>query len=152
MGISMFLNSLSSGLDSILLPLYSSDTPFSMPLSKRDHKNEFCDNLIEPGSNGLVEEPHTRLLVVCEHGERQVSRIESDGSRTVLAKYYNGKRLNSPNDLIFLPNGDLLFTDPPYGLNGKEEDPERELNFSGVFRAKAASLAKLPVGSTTGVE
>ena len=147
-GLSTFFTALSS----LVYNLLPCNIKFSLPSSSQRYKDDFCDNLIEPGSNGLVEEPHTRLLVMCEHGERQVSRIESDGSRTVLAKYYDGKRLNSPNDLIYLPNGDLLFTDPPYGLNGKEDDPQRELNFSGVFRAKAASLANLPKGSTDGVQ
>lgn len=52
-------------------------------------------------------------------------RLERNGTFTPLATHFQGKRLNSPNDLVFGPGGDLYFTDPPYGLNGKEDDPLR---------------------------
>ncbi|MCX7827230.1 MAG: SMP-30/gluconolactonase/LRE family protein, partial [Verrucomicrobiae bacterium] len=68
----------------------------------------------EPGSNGLTLDPEGRL-VLCEHGDRRVARLEKDGRKTTLADRYEGKRLNSPNDLVFKSNGDLYFTDPPYG-------------------------------------
>ncbi len=87
----------------------------------------------EPGSNGLAFDPRGRL-VLCEHGNRRISRLEPDGSRTVLVDRYQGRRLNSPNDLLFTAAGDLLFTDPPFGLPGGFDDPERELPFSGVYR------------------
>jgi gluconolactonase len=87
----------------------------------------------EPGSNGLMLDPQGRLTI-CEHGDRQVSRIEKDGKKTVLADKYMGKRLNSPNDLVFKSNGDLYFTDPPYGLERNWDDPARELDFCGVYR------------------
>ena len=87
----------------------------------------------EPGSNGLTLDPQGRL-VLCEHGDRQVSRIEKDGKKTVLADKYMGKRLNSPNDLVFKSNGDLYFTDPPYGMEKNWDDPARELDFCGVYR------------------
>ena len=69
----------------------------------------------EPGSNGLAR--RGGRLVLCEHGDRRVARLEKDG-KTTLADRYKGKRLNSPNDLVFRANGDLYFTDPPYGLQG----------------------------------
>ena len=65
-----------------------------------------------------------------------MARLESDGHKTTLADRYHGKRFNSPNDLVYHSNGDLYFTDPPYGLEGKNEDPKKELPFNGVYRLK----------------
>jgi gluconolactonase len=87
----------------------------------------------EPGSNGLAFDAGGRL-VLCQHGNRRIARREPDGRYTVLADRYQGKRLNSPNDLVFRSNGDLYFTDPPYGLPGIFDDPGKELPFQGVFR------------------
>lgn len=88
----------------------------------------------EPGTNGLTYDSEGRL-VACEHGDRRVSRLEADGkTKTTLADKYNGKRLNSPNDLVYKSNGDLYFTDPPYGLPKQMDDPARELDFCGVYR------------------
>ena len=84
------------------------------------------------GSNGLLIDAEGRVIL-CEHGNRRVSRIEADGSITVLADRYDGKRLNSPNDAVFHSNGWLYFTDPPYGLAG-DDDPTKELDFNGIFR------------------
>jgi gluconolactonase len=93
-------------------------------------------NLHEPGSNGLTLDSEGRL-VACDHGERRVYRLEKDGkTKTTLADRYEGKRFNSPNDLVYKSNGDLYFTDPPYGLvvNGSEGFPGREMDFCGVYR------------------
>jgi gluconolactonase len=87
----------------------------------------------EPGSNGLVLDPKGRL-VLCEHGDRQVTRLEKNGKKTVLASKYMGKRLNSPNDAVFHSSGALYFTDPPYGMQKGWDDPARELDFCGVYR------------------
>jgi gluconolactonase len=87
----------------------------------------------EPGSNGLTFDTAGRL-VMCQHGNRQIARRESDGRITVLADRYEGRQLNSPNDLVFRSNGDLYFTDPPFGLAKSFADPARELSFQGVFR------------------
>jgi len=89
----------------------------------------------EPGSNGLTEDSAGRL-VLCEHGDRRVARLEKNGQKTTLADRYQGKRLNSPNDLVFKSNGDLYFTDPPYGLEGNVKDPRKELPFQGVYRLR----------------
>jgi gluconolactonase len=86
-----------------------------------------------PGSNGLAFDDAGRLII-CEHGNRRITRLEADGSRTVLVDRYRGRRLNSPNDLVFNANGDLYFTDPPYGLPKGFDDPGKELPFSGVYR------------------
>jgi gluconolactonase len=87
----------------------------------------------EPGSNGLTFDAEGRL-VFCQHGDRRISRLEKDGARTTLVDNYQGKRLNSPNDLVFKSNGDLYFTDPPFGLPKTFDDPKKELPFQGVYR------------------
>ncbi len=99
-------------------------------------------NLI--GSNGITLDRQGRI-VFCQHGDRQVSRLEKNGSRTVLASRYEGKRLNSPNDLVFKSDGSLYFTDPTAGLRLRDKDPQRELPFTGVYRVakgKVQLLAK----------
>ena len=87
----------------------------------------------EPGSNGLTYDLDGRL-VICEHGDRRVTRVEADGHKAVLAGTYDGKRFNSPNDVVFTSNGDMYFTDPAFGLPKGFEDPGRELDFCGVYR------------------
>ena len=89
----------------------------------------------EPGSNGLMLDAQGRLTL-CEHGDRRVTRIEKDGTKTVLADKYMGMKLNSPNVLCYASNGDLYFTDPPYGLVKNWDDPARQLDFCGVYRLK----------------
>ena len=96
----------------------------------------------EPGSNGLTFDPAGRL-VLCEHGDRRISRVEEDGRKTTLVDRYEGKRLNSPNDLVFASNGDLYFTDPPFGLPKAFDDPQKELDFSGVYRLSRGTLTVL---------
>jgi gluconolactonase len=91
----------------------------------------------EVGSNGLTLDAAKRL-VLCQHGDRRIVRRETDGRWTTLVDRYEGKRLSSPNDLVFKSNGDLYFTDPPYGLPQGADDPTRELDFCGVFRLSAA--------------
>ncbi len=71
---------------------------------------------------------------MCCHGDRLIRRLESDGTTTTLASHYEGKRFNSPNDLVYHSNGDLYFTDPPYGLPEGLEGPHAELSFCGVYR------------------
>lgn len=88
---------------------------------------------LEPGCNGLLLDPQGRL-VMCEHGDRRVSVLTKGGGKQTLADSYMGKRLNSPNDGVYHSNGDLYFTDPPYGLPERENDPRREQDFFGVYR------------------
>lgn len=87
----------------------------------------------QPGSNGLAFDAQGRLTID-EHGNRRVTRIETDGRLTVLASDYRGARLNSPNDLVYRRDGTLYFTDPPFGLPAVFDDPAKELSFSGIFR------------------
>ena len=97
----------------------------------------------EPGSNGLLLDPQGRLIC-CEHGDRRVSVLTKNGGKRTLVDNYQGKRLNSPNDAVFKSNGDLYFTDPPYGLPNRWEDPLRELDYCGVYRlAKDGTLTLL---------
>ncbi|HEV8129976.1 MAG TPA: SMP-30/gluconolactonase/LRE family protein [Acidobacteriota bacterium] len=94
------------------------------------------------GSNGLTMDSQGRL-VVCEHGNRRVTRLEQDGSSTVIASHYQGKRLNSPNDAVHKSDGALYFTDPPYGLLLRDQDPAKELAFNGVYRILHGELQLL---------
>jgi len=80
-------------------------------------------------SNGLTLDKQGKLIA-CEHGNRRVSRIEPDGAVKIIAEKYNGKRLNSPNDVVVKSDGSVYFTDPPYGV----EPAKRELDFQGVYR------------------
>jgi len=91
------------------------------------------DYMPEPGSNGLTVDAQG-CVIFCEHGDRRVSRLEKDGGKKTLVDSYQGKRLNSPNDAAYKSNGDLYFTDPPYGLPKNFDDPRRELDFCGVYR------------------
>jgi gluconolactonase len=96
----------------------------------------------QPGSNGLTLDAQGRLTIN-EHGNRRVTRLEQDGSVTVLAERYKGKRLNSPNDLVYRSDGTLYFTDPPFGLPKFFADPRKELPYSGVFSLHKGKLQLL---------
>jgi len=89
----------------------------------------------QPGSNGLTFDPNG-LLTLCQHGNRRVIRVNPHGDITVLADGYEGRKLNSPNDLVYRSDGTIFFTDPPFGLPGVFDDPDKELPFSGVFLAR----------------
>jgi gluconolactonase len=91
------------------------------------------------GSNGITMDKEGRLII-CEHGNRRITRVEKDGKVTVLASEYQGKKLNSPNDAVYKSDGALYFTDPPYGLPKEDEDPKKELKFNGIYRLKDGKL------------
>ena len=93
----------------------------------------------QPGSNGLTLDAQGRLTIN-EHGNRRVVRQEKNGQITVLAERYEGKRLNSPNDLVYRSDGALYFTDPPFGLPKFFDDPRKEIAFSGVYCLKDGKL------------
>lgn len=88
---------------------------------------------LEPGSNGLAIDPQGRLTL-CEHGDRRISVLTERGGKRTLVDSHEGKRLNSPNDLCFDSSGTIFFTDPPYGLPQRADDPRREMDYCGVFR------------------
>ena len=91
----------------------------------------------EPGSNGLAFDADGRLIS-CEHGDRRLSLLTDNGGKRTLVDNYKGKRLNSPNDVVIKSNGDIYFTDPPYGLPKRWDDPQRELDHCGVYRYSKA--------------
>lgn len=98
----------------------------------------------EPGSNGLAVDGNGQL-VLCRHGDRQIGRLEADGRVSTLADRYDGYRINSPNDLVFKSNGDVYFTDPPFGLPGVFEDPDKA-PVQGVYRlATDGTISRLIV-------
>lgn len=96
----------------------------------------------ESGSNGMTLDKKGRLTVA-GHAQRDVYRLESmnpQGPITILADSYQGKKLNSPNDLVYKSDGSLYFTDPPYGLaTQNEKDPQKQLPFNGVYRLSGAA-------------
>src|SRR5436190_1925383 len=94
------------------------------------------------GSNGLTLDKQGRLLI-CQHGNGQLVRREKDGKLTVLASKYEGKRLNSPNDVVVKSDGSIYFTDPPYGFPKEDDDPAKQLKFNGVYRLAAGKLQLL---------
>ena len=97
----------------------------------------------ELGSNGLTFDANNSL-VMADHGNRQIARlIDSLFSKVTVAARFEGKRFNSPNDLVFRSNGDLYFTDPPYGLRGLNADSSKEIPFSGVYRVTPSGTVTL---------
>jgi gluconolactonase len=85
------------------------------------------------GSNGMAEAPDGSVWMV-QHTNRQIVRIAPDRTMTPVVSKFEGKRFNSPNDLVFAKDGSLYFTDPPYGLLKQDEDPAKEIKFNGVYR------------------
>jgi gluconolactonase len=101
----------------------------------------------EPGSNGLILDNQGRL-VLCQHGDRRMARMDAPLDKPAarfitLADMYDGKRFNSPNDAVYHSNGDLYFTDPPYGLVKNMEDPAKEIPFQGIYRLKKSGEVEL---------
>jgi gluconolactonase len=91
------------------------------------------------GSNAVTLDPQG-LVVYCAHGDRQIVRLEADGHRTVLAAEFEGKRLNSPNDLVYKSDGSLYFSDPAAGLRNGNDDVKKELPYTGLFLLKNGKL------------
>jgi gluconolactonase len=111
---------------------YAKDGRLSVFRSPSGYAGADVADYRQPGSNGLALDASGRLSAV-EHGNRRVTRTEPDGRITVLADRFEGKRLNSPNDLVYRSDGALFFTDPPFGLPKAFDDPRKELAFSGVY-------------------
>lgn len=92
----------------------------------------------ETGSNGLILDTKGKL-VLCQHGDRRIARMNAspghpEADFTSLTDHWEGRRFNSPNDAVFSKQGDLFFTDPAYGMEFRYDDPNREMDFTGVFR------------------
>jgi len=118
---------------------WTPDGDISIYRSKSGYRGTLAGAYHQPGSNGLTLDRDGRLTVN-EHGNRRVVRVEKNGIVTVLADRYQGKRLNSPNDLVYRSDGGLYFTDPPFGLPRVYDDPGKELPYSGVFFWKDGRL------------
>ena len=91
------------------------------------------------GPNGMTADKDGAVLL-CQHGNRRIVRIDKDMKITTLVDKFEGKKLNSPNDLVYRSDGSLYFTDPPYGLPKGDDDPAKELKFNGVFRLAGGKL------------
>ena len=82
-------------------------------------------------------------VLIAQHGNRRIARRSKAGVLTTLVDRFEGKRLNSPNDMVYKSDGSLYFTDPPYGLVKQDEDPKKELAFNGIYRLQGGKLALL---------
>jgi len=115
-----------------LIYRWSEDDGVSIYRTHSGYSGEDIGEYGQPGSNGLTLDDQGRLTIN-EHGNRRVTRLEKNGQLTILADRFDGKRLNSPNDLVYRSDGALYFTDPPFGLPKFFDDPRKELTFSGVY-------------------
>jgi len=118
---------------------YTNDGQLSVYREKSGYDGADIAEYTQPGSNGLTFDPQGRLTIN-QHGNRRIIRVEPDGTETVVADRYEGKRLNSPNDLVYRSDGTLFFTDPPFGLPRFHQDPRKELPFEGVFSVHDGKL------------
>src|SRR5690606_156783 len=107
----------------------------------------------EPGSNGLALSKDGKLIL-CQHGDRKIAAMDAPLSDPkpvfiTLADKHDGKKLNSPNDVVVHSNGELYFTDPPYGLPNQAEDPTKESPYHGVYKINNKGSVTLLVDSLT---
>ena len=119
-----------------------------VPREKKGNKNAM--NRDESGSNGLVLDNNGQLII-CMHGDRRVAKLddwEKKNFSTIVGKY-QGKYFNSPNDLVYAKNGDLYFTDPPYGLKNGDKDAFKELDLNGVFKLTSSGEITLIIDDLT---
>jgi gluconolactonase len=119
-----------------LIYRWTPDGQLSIFMTKSGYRGFDMGEYGQPGSNGLTLDKQGRLTIN-QHGNRRVVRMEKNGQLTVLADNYEGKRLNSPNDLVYKSDGSLYFTDPPFGLPKFFDDPRKELSYSGVFHVSS---------------
>jgi gluconolactonase len=111
---------------------YSKDGKLSVFKTHSGYTGNDIVEYRQPGSNGITLDPQGNI-VFDQHGNRRVVRLEKDGSETVVADKFDGKRLNSPNDLVYRSDGTLFFTDPNFGLPKLGDDPRKELPQTGVY-------------------
>lgn len=121
---------------------WTPDGQVSVWRTKSGYAGADIANYRQPGSNGLTLDAQGRVTMD-QHGNRRVVRIERNGTVTPLAERYQGRRLNSPNDLVYKSDGSLYFTDPPFGLPKAFGDPAKETPFSGVYRWKDGEVTLL---------
>jgi gluconolactonase len=117
---------------------YSKDGRLSVFRTNSGYSGADIAEYKQPGSNGLAIDARGRVTIN-EHGNRRVSRLDGD-TVTILADRYHGKRLNSPNDLVYRSDGALIFTDPPFGLPKVYDDPRKELTGNGVYMLRDGAL------------
>jgi gluconolactonase len=118
-------------------------------LDPSGHPDADAPGFREPGSNGLIPGPPGTILVA-DHGNRAIARLELATKRkTLLATHYEGRRFNSPNDLVRAADGSILFTDPPYGLEGLDRSPLKEQPVNGVYRLRPGGEAELMIATMT---
>ena len=118
---------------------YAANGTLSVFKNNSGYSGKDIAEYFQPGSNGLTLDPDGRLTIN-EHGNRRIARLEKDGKLTVLADRFQGRRLNSPNDLVYRSDGTLFFSDPPFGLPKSYDDPHKELPYSGVFALHQGQL------------
>lgn len=115
----------------------------SVFLDPSGHPGPDTSGFAEPGSNGLIPGPASTILM-CDHGNRAVARLDlATRDKTFLATHFEGRRFNSPNDLVRARDGTLYFTDPPYGLVGRNASPLREMDYNGVYRLDPDGMVTL---------
>ena len=136
------INKWASGDGKVIRILDHSGFTGTFPSGVGRQQTNGYDTFYNIGSNGITLDRRGRP-VFCAMGDRQVVRLEKNGRRTVLADRYEGKRLNSCNDLVYKSDGSLYFTDPPSGLRDGDKDPRKELPFNGVFRLQNGKLTLL---------
>lgn len=113
---------------------WSDDAGLSVFLSPSGYAGKDVAALREAGANGLFAEPGGTVLLA-DSGTRIVARLDpATRTKTPLATSFDGKRFNSPNDVVRRKDGVVFFTDPPYGLKGMNDSPVKELRFNGVYR------------------
>jgi gluconolactonase len=128
--------------DSNTIYKYAKDGHLSVFRTPSGYTGADIGDYKQPGSNGLALDSQGRLTIN-EHGNRRVTRLEQDGRVTVLGDRFEGKRLNSPNDLVYRSDGTLFVTDPPFGLPRVFDDPRKELPFSGVYAIRDGEVRLL---------
>ena len=122
---------------------WSESAGLSVFLNPSGHPGPDTSGFAEPGSNGLIPGPPGTILM-CDHGNRAVASLDlARREKTFLATHYEGKRFNSPNDLVRASDGTIYFTDPPYGLEGRGASPLKELDWNGVYRLDADGAVTL---------
>lgn len=121
---------------------YSSDGKLSVFKTPSGYAGADIAEYRQPGSNGITLDPSGNI-VFNQHGNRHVIRLEKDGSESIVASRFEGKRLNSPNDLVYRSDGTLFFTDPNFGLPKLGDDPRKELPHTGVYSLHEGKLRLL---------